>query len=1346
MLDCAVKLGDWETLNLILSNLSQNPELGTNPDERKYLDYLGALSKYDQGHYKDAFKLLGDLSTIESSEDYGFEPIIRIQFSEQLLLQSMLQHKDKVEHNLISKNLGIARDLLKEPLRVATLNSITESYPIMNLIHCINYLDNAVQVENTGFQLENILWKEISLQSHNGDVGLLNNLLRIRKACSQKLLDEPFDEKLKDHVIKLSRKQKNWKLANRLLKDRTPSVFTLFQQCKLDYSSGKRVEAIVKLMAQEKLVKEGDKKTASKILSTLGEWFHLERRNLGDQLNLSGQYLKEAVNIDPTYSNAWLKYADWCFHQGTKKIDRMKSDSTSDKYFQVEEKLLLRKLVEKYAESDQVEEITNTLLTKLPQQCGIQVEESFDAETPREDVSSVIRSLGSFVTRPMVEEVVALWNSVQSRLLDHFRLAVQNYFEFLHLRFTVDKTDTGGIVATLRLLKILLKHGQALQSEFSAGFQKTPANPWKEIVPQLFARLDHPDSYVRSQLVDLVMRLGKEAPHLIVYPTVVAVTTESATNPTQKNQIQEIYNRLLSESPQLVEEVKLLIQELTRITSLFEEQWMVALHQLQPEVASRMKTVKNEIVRLNENKSLTAAEKSKLILEKYSTIMQPSFVTLDTLFKHTFATPETSHERWFQNTFGEALKKAIAFFKSPRNLLENPESAWHPLKDLSREFNRFLKPTTLRLNDISTELTRSVFSMVTMPGHELNHHGNENLVKIQSFEMSVNILPTKTRPKKITIVGSNGKKYIYLIKGSEDLHLDERIMQFLGIVNQLLRHDKEANIRNLTARKYAVIPLGERSGLIQWVDGSIPLFTIYKQWQRRESINKQVGKGSSGAIIGKEVLRPSDMFYGKMIPALKEKGITSRNDWPFDVMKRVFLELSAETPKTLISRELWMKGTSSLDWWNRTKNFNRSVAVMSMIGYIIGLGDRHLDNILLDSRTGEIVHIDYNVCFEKGLKLRVPEKVPFRLTQNIENALGLTGVEGMFRIASQHTLRVLRQNKQVLLTLLEAFIYDPLVDWTADKAEDATRRNMELNICLTLFSSRIEEVKDNLRDLRDHLLKILPNLESAANNFVAMKMKEISEKKNPNLKTKKKEEEILISTKASVAKKTQEISMILQDVMNFLMAIMKNTVRLESAQNLHDSAKEISSNYQQFVLLMDKFVNPASIMHGNFLENSDQISPAVRQLENWIQSIYSDLFNLKKESSRFAAKIQMKETADPKNRNQVENQDENSQDSQEDSQEDSENEDSFEKSNPKEDFEDIFYSGEVAETKKMRATSRHISAYAVSLLKRVDVKLKGKLDENSQKLSVPEQVDHVIKEAVNVDNLCVLYEGWTSWV
>ena len=68
---------------------------------------------------------------------------------------------------------------------------------------------------------------------------------------------------------------------------------------------------------------------------------------------------------------------------------------------------------------------------------------------------------------------------------------------------------------------------------------------------------------------------------------------------------------------------------------------------------------------------------------------------------------------------------------------------------------------------------------------------------------------------------------------------------------------------------------------------------------------------------------------------------------------------------------------------------------MSMVGFIVGLGDRHTENILLDEKSGDAVHVDFNCLFEKGLTFDHPERVPFRLTQNMADALGVTGIHGM---------------------------------------------------------------------------------------------------------------------------------------------------------------------------------------------------------------------------------------------------------------------------------------------------------------------------------------------------------------
>ena len=58
------------------------------------------------------------------------------------------------------------------------------------------------------------------------------------------------------------------------------------------------------------------------------------------------------------------------------------------------------------------------------------------------------------------------------------------------------------------------------------------------------------------------------------------------------------------------------------------------------------------------------------------------------------------------------------------------------------------------------------------------------------------------------------------------------------------------------------------------------------------------------------------------------------------------------------------------------------MACMSMVGYILGLGDRHPSNVMLDRLSGKIVHIDFGDCFEVAMRReKYPERVPFRLTR-----------------------------------------------------------------------------------------------------------------------------------------------------------------------------------------------------------------------------------------------------------------------------------------------------------------------------------------------------------------------------
>merc|ERR1712146_253206 len=95
---------------------------------------------------------------------------------------------------------------------------------------------------------------------------------------------------------------------------------------------------------------------------------------------------------------------------------------------------------------------------------------------------------------------------------------------------------------------------------------------------------------------------------------------------------------------------------------------------------------------------------------------------------------------------------------------------------------------------------------------------------------------------------------------------------------------------------------------------------------------------------------------------------------------------------------LRLKSVTCDTWLERRTNYTRSLAVMSMVGYILGLGDRHPSNILLERTSGKIVHIDFGDCFESAMRReKYPEKIPFRLTRMLQKAMEVSGIEGTFR-------------------------------------------------------------------------------------------------------------------------------------------------------------------------------------------------------------------------------------------------------------------------------------------------------------------------------------------------------------
>lgn len=71
-------------------------------------------------------------------------------------------------------------------------------------------------------------------------------------------------------------------------------------------------------------------------------------------------------------------------------------------------------------------------------------------------------------------------------------------------------------------------------------------------------------------------------------------------------------------------------------------------------------------------------------------------------------------------------------------------------------------------------------------------------------------------PKKIQCICTDGKERSQLVKGRDDIRQDAVMQQVFTIMNKLLSENKHTSKRKLLIRTYRVIPLSQRSGILEW--------------------------------------------------------------------------------------------------------------------------------------------------------------------------------------------------------------------------------------------------------------------------------------------------------------------------------------------------------------------------------------------------------------------------------------------------------------------------------------------------------------------------------------------------
>ncbi|XP_033015388.1 serine/threonine-protein kinase mTOR isoform X1 [Lacerta agilis] len=546
--------------------------------------------------------------------------------------------------------------------------------------------------------------------------------------------------------------------------------------------------------------------------------------------------------------------------------------------------------------------------------------------------------------------------------------AVQGFFRSISLSRGNNLQDT------LRVLTLWFDYGHwpEVNEALVEGVKAIQIDTWLQVIPQLIARIDTPRPLVGRLIYQLLTDIGRYHPQALIYPLTVA---SKSTTTARHNAANKILKNMCEHSNTLVQQAMMVSEELIRVAILWHEMWHEGL-----EEASRLYFGERNVKGMFE------------VLEPLHAMMERGPQTLK----------ETSFNQAYGRDLMEAQEWCRKYMKSGnvKDLTQAWDLYYHVFRRISKQLPQL---TSLELQYVSPKLLMCRDLELAVPG---TYDPNQQVIRIQSIAPSLQVITSKQRPRKLTLMGSNGHEFVFLLKGHEDLRQDERVMQLFGLVNTLLANDPTSLRKNLSIQRYAVIPLSTNSGLIGWVPHCDTLHALIRDYREKKKI----------------LLNIEHRIMLRMAPDYDHLTLMQKVE--------VFEHAVNNTAGDDLAKLLWLKSPSSEVWFDRRTNYTRSLAVMSMVGYILGLGDRHPSNLMLDRLSGKILHIDFGDCFEVAMtREKFPEKIPFRLTRMLTNAMEVTGLDGNYRITCHTVMEVLREHKDSVMAVLEAFVYDPLLNW-----------------------------------------------------------------------------------------------------------------------------------------------------------------------------------------------------------------------------------------------------------------------------------------------------------------------------
>jgi transformation/transcription domain-associated protein len=332
--------------------------------------------------------------------------------------------------------------------------------------------------------------------------------------------------------------------------------------------------------------------------------------------------------------------------------------------------------------------------------------------------------------------------------------------------------------------------------------------------------------------------------------------------------------------------------------------------------------------------------------------------------------------------------------------------------------------------------------------------------KLIRFHPVVETLRRKNQVnRRLGLVGNDGRTHKFLLQFAIPYwtRSDERAAQLNYVCSALMKKDPMAARKNLTMQPTAVTAIAQRLRMTADDTSNHSLEGLYADYceqigRDREEASNQcfeeairllsvAQKGADSAGDGNKEAGDEEQKAEAEKKKQAEKKTLEK-----DVKLKAFQKVCQEYVESdvLLRSTRTCLGTPERSYHFR-QAFARSIAFNSLMQYVFAVVDRSPERFVFNMRTGQMVSSDFRLGYSNQGFLE-PAALPFRMSRNVQELLGPLLLQGLFVPSMGIIAGALHTRQDVLPSLLCLLLRDDIVHWYVSKSNarsDSKTRDLE---------------------------------------------------------------------------------------------------------------------------------------------------------------------------------------------------------------------------------------------------------------------------------------------------------------